>query len=160
MLADCPTAKLALIEPDGAVRVAAEDLRFPNGTMITPDGRTLIIGETFGMQLTAFDIGADGGLSNRRIWAGVGPRVPDGAGLDAEGCVWMANPAAPECARIAQGGEVREVIATELPCYACMLGGEDGRTLFMFTSTPSETGGKPRGQIEVVTVEAAHAGRP
>lgn len=159
-LANLIPARLALIEPDGTVRVVAEDLAFPNGTMITPDGRTLIIGETFGFRLTAFDIAADGSLSNRRVWADMAPRVPDGACLDAEGCVWVANPTAPECLRIAEGGEVREVIATGLACYACMLGGEDGRTLFMFTSGRGEEGGKPRGQIEVATVEAPHAGRP
>jgi sugar lactone lactonase YvrE len=158
VLADCPTARLALIDPDGAVRVAAEDLKFPNGTMITPDGRTLIIGETFAGHMTAFDIAADGSLSNRRVWAAIFPRVPDGACLDADGSVWISNPAAPECVRVAEGGEVREVIETGLPCYACMLGGEDGRTLFMFTS---QTGaGKPVGQIEVARVDAGHAGRP
>lgn len=160
ILKDNTTAKLALVEPDGAVRVAADDLHFPNGTVITPDGRTLILGETFASRLTAFDIAADGGLSNRRVWAEIGPRVPDGICLDAEGAIWVANPAAPECVRVAQGGEVLETIETALPCYACMLGGADGRTLFMATSAPDPAGGKPRGQIEVATVDAAHAGRP
>ena len=159
-LANLIPARLALIEPDGSARVVAEDMRFPNGTVITPAGRTLIVGETFGFRLTAFDIAADGGLSNRRVWAEMAPRVPDGSCLDAEGCVWVANPLAPECVRIAEGGKVREVIETALPCYACMLGGEDGRTLFMFTSRPDEAGGKPVGQIEIATVDAPHAGQP
>jgi sugar lactone lactonase YvrE len=154
------TAKLALVEADGRVQVAAEDMHFPNGTVITPDGRTLIIGETFATRLTAFDIGADGRLSNRRQWAALGARVPDGICLDSEGAVWVANPGAPECVRIAEGGEVLEVIETSLPCFACMLGGEDGRTLFMMTSRPDEAGGKPHGRIEVLDVGAAHAGRP
>jgi sugar lactone lactonase YvrE len=160
VIADCPTAKLALVEPDGTVRVVADDLRFPNGAMITPDGRTLIVGETFGGRMSAFDIAGDGGLSNRRVWAETWPRVPDGACLDAEGCVWIANPAAPECVRIAEGGAVREVIETGMPCFACMLGGEDGRTLFMLTSQADPGGGKPVGQIETVRVEVPHAGRP
>jgi sugar lactone lactonase YvrE len=163
VVADHATAKLALVEADGGVRVAAEDMHFPNGTVITPDGRTLIIGETFAGRLTAFDIAPDGGLSNRREWASLWPRVPDGICLDAEGAVWVANPAAPECVRVAEGGAVLEVVTTSLPCYACMLGGEDGRTLFMLTSRPpgpDEADGKPRGRIEAVTAPAAHAGRP
>ena len=163
VVADHATATLALIEPDGGVRAAADDLHFPNGSVITPDGRTLIVGETFAGRLTAFDIAPDGGLSNRREWASVWPRLPDGACLDAEGCVWIANPAARECVRIAQGGAVLEVIETGLTCYACMLGGDDGRTLFMTTSRPArpdEAGAKPRGQIETVTVDAARAGSP
>jgi sugar lactone lactonase YvrE len=163
VIADNRPARLALVEPDGSVRTVAEDMHFPNGAVITPDGATLIIGETFAQRLTAFDIAPDGGLSNRREWAPVGPRVPDGICLDAEGGVWMANPVAPECVRIAEGGEVLDTIQTALPCYACMLGGDDGRTLFMLTSRPAgpeEADGKPRGQIEVATVEVPHAGRP
>jgi sugar lactone lactonase YvrE len=160
VVANCPTARLALVEPDGTVRAAADALKFPNGAMITPDGGTLIIGETFAGRMSAFDIAADGSLSNRRVWAEIWPRVPDGACLDAEGCVWVANPAAPECVRVAEGGAVLEVIETGLPCYACMLGGEDGRTLFMLTSQPDAAGGKPRGQIETARVDVGHAGRP
>ena len=163
VIAEHATAKLALVEANGAVRVAAEDMHFPNGTAITPDGKTLIIGETLAMRLTAFDIGADGALSNRREWAPLGARVPDGICLDVEGAVWVANPGAPECVRVAEGGEVLEVVETSLPCYACMLGGEGGRTLFMMTSRPAtadEADGKPRGRIETVGAPAAHAGRP
>lgn len=153
-------AKLARVDPDGGVHVAAEDMHFPNGTVITPDGRTMIIGETFAARLTAFDIGPDGALSNRRVWAEIAPRLPDGICLDAAGCVWVANPTAPECVRVAAGGEVLEVIQTAMPCFACMLGGADGRTLFMMTSRADEAGGKPEGQIEVATVDVGHAGRP
>jgi len=163
VVANHTSAKLALVEADGTVRLAAEDLHFPNGSMISPDGKTLIVGETFAGRLSAFDIGADGALSNRREWASILPRIPDGACLDAEGAAWVANPAAPECVRVAEGGKVLEVIETSAPCFACMLGGEDGRTLFMLTSRPAtaeEGDGKPRGWIETVTVEAAHAGRP
>jgi sugar lactone lactonase YvrE len=163
VLAEHGTARLACVEPNGAVREAAADLHFPNGTVITPDGRTLIIGETLGGCLTAFDIGPGGELTNRRTWASLWPRVPDGICLDADGAVWVANPIAPECVRIAEGGEVLEVVETGMPCYACMLGGEDGRTLFMLvapSSLPQEVAPAPRGRIEVATVEVPHAGLP
>jgi sugar lactone lactonase YvrE len=161
--ADHATARLALVDVDGSVRAVADDMHFPNGTVITPDGRTLIVGETFAARLTAFDIAPDGGLANRREWASLAPRLPDGICLDAEGAVWVANPTAPECVRVAQGGAVLDVIETAMPCYACMLGGDDGRTLFMLTSRPAapdDADGKPRGQIETAAVAAPHAGRP
>lgn len=163
VIAEHPTAKLARIAPGGAVSVAAEDMHFPNGTVITPDGKTLILGETLGGCLTAFDIGGDGGLSNRRVWASLWPRVPDGIALDAQNRIWIANPIAPECALIAEGGEVVEVIDTGTPCYACMLGGEDGRTLFMLTAETSlahEAKAAPRGKVKVAKVDAPRAGLP
>jgi len=163
VIADHPTAKLARVSPGGVVSVAAEDMHFPNGSVITPDGKTLIVGETLGGALTAFDIGADGALSARRVWASTLPRVPDGIALDANGAIWIANPIAPECARIAQGGEVLEVIDTGQPCYACMLGGEDGRTLFMLTAKSSiahEAAASPSGQLLIATVDAPRAGLP
>lgn len=163
VIADHQSAKLALVGPDGTVSAAAADLHFPNGTVITPDGKTLIVGETLGGCLTAFDVAADGGLSNRRLWAPLQPRLPDGICLDAEGAIWIANPIAPECARIAAGGEVLEVIDTGMPCYACMLGGESGRTLFMLTapsSLPSQVAAKPLGKLLTAEVDAPHAGLP
>ena len=158
-----PTAKLAYVAPDGQTRIAAEDLHFPNGPVITPDGRTLILGETLAGVLTAFDIGPGGDLSNRRVWAPTLPRVPDGICLDAEGAIWIANPIAPECVRIAQGGEVLEVIDTGQPCYACMLGGEDGRTLFMLTAASSDheqAASARTGRILVAHVDSSRAGLP
>jgi sugar lactone lactonase YvrE len=163
VIADHPTAKLACVAPDGSVRVAAEGMRFPNGSVITPDGKTLILGETLGLCLTAFDIAADGSLSNRRVWASVAPRVPDGIALDADGAVWVANALAPECALFAEGGNVIEKIDTGLNCYACMLGGEDGKTLFMLTAPTSlahEVAASPKGKILIAKVDAPHAGRP
>ncbi|MGA0602908.1 SMP-30/gluconolactonase/LRE family protein [Caulobacter sp. KR2-114] len=157
------TADMALVTADGRVSRAAADLRFPNGTVITPDGKTLIVGESMGGALAAFDIGADGALSNRREWASIRPRVPDGICLDAEGAIWVANAGGPECVRVAEGGEVLEVIDTGQPCYACMLGGDDGRTLFMLTapsSIPEECSAAPKGKILVAQVDVAHAGRP
>ena len=158
-----PTAKLACISPDGATRVVAADMHFPNGSVITPDGKTLIVGETLGSTLSAFDISADGSLSNRRVWASTRPRVPDGITLDANGNIWIANPVAPECALIAQGGEVLDVIDTGQLCFACMLGGDDGRTLFMLTAHTSfahEAAATPTGKLLIATVDAPHAGRP
>lgn len=163
VLADHTTARLACVAPDGTVSVAAEDLHFPNGTVITPDGKTLIVGETLGGVLTAFDIGPSGRLSNRRVWASTAPRVPDGIALDAAGRIWIANPIAPECALIAEGGEVVEVIDTGQPCYACMLGGDDGATLFMLTAMSSvahDAAAAPTGKLLIATVDAPHAGLP
>jgi sugar lactone lactonase YvrE len=163
VLADHPTAKLACISADGTVRVVAVDLHFPNGSVITPDGKTLIVGETLAGVLTAFDIGADGALGNRRVWAPTLPRVPDGIALDANGNIWIANPIAPECALIAPGGKVLEVVNTGQPCYACMLGGDDGRTLFMLTAKTSlahEAAAAPNGNLLIATVDAPHGGRP
>lgn len=163
VLADHPTAKLARIAPDGAADVAATDMHFPNGSVITPDGRTLIVGETMGACLTAFDIDADGFLSGRRLWADIRPRVPDGIALNADGAIWVANPIAPECVLVAQGGAIREVIETGDPCYACMLGGDDGRTLFMLTAPTSlatQAALAPRGKLLIATVDSPHAGLP
>jgi sugar lactone lactonase YvrE len=162
VVANHATAALALIEPDGAVRVAAEGLHFPNGAVITPDGRNLVVAETFAFRLTAFDIAPNGDLSNRREWAPLAPRVPDGICLDAEGAIWIANPMAPECARIAHGGQVLDTVQTRAPCYACMLGGEDGKTLFMMTAPAlaGEAGEGPQGRVETARVVVGKAGRP
>lgn len=163
VLANHPTAKLAYVSPDGQARVAAEDMHFPNGSMITPDGRTLIVGETLAGVLSAFDIGPNGELSNRRLWAATSPAVPDGACLDADGAIWIANPIAPQCLRVAQGGKVLETIETGQPCYACMLGGEDGKTLFMVVADSADHGAAAKaqtGQILVASVDSPRAGRP
>jgi sugar lactone lactonase YvrE len=163
VLASHTTAKLAFITPDGAVSVAASDMHFPNGSVITPDGKTLIVGETLGAALTAFDIAADGSLANRRLWASTAPRAPDGIALDAEGRIWIANPIAPECALIAEGGEVVDVIDTGEGCYACMLGGADGRTLFMLTAASSdahEAAKAATGKLLTATVATPRAGWP
>jgi sugar lactone lactonase YvrE len=163
VIANHKTAKLACVSPSGKVRVAAEDMHFPNGSVITPDGKTLIVGETVGFCLTAFDIASDGSLSNRRVWAPTLPRIPDGICLDAEGAVWFANPMAAECVRIAEGGEVLEVVETGQLCFACMLGGDDGKTLFMLTADSADVhaaAAKPTGRIMVCKVDFARAGLP
>jgi len=163
VLATHPTAKLAYVAPNGESRVAAEDMHFPNGPVITPDGKTLILGETLAGVLTAFDIHPNGELLNRRVWAPTSPRVPDGICLDADGAIWVANPIAPECVRFAEGGKVLEVIETDQPCYACMLGGDDGKTLFMLTASSSDHGAAAAaqtGNILVASIDSPRAGRP
>lgn len=163
VLADHPTTTLVRVDPDGAVSIAAEGLSFPNGTVITPDGKTLIVAETLGGRLTAFDIEADGSLSNRRTWAETVPHIPDGICLDADGAVWVADPLSPRCARFFEGGEVLETIETgTLNCFACMLGGSDGRTLFMMVAPGSgpEHLAKREGRVLACTVGTAHAGLP
>jgi sugar lactone lactonase YvrE len=125
--------KIALVRPDGEAREVASEIAFPNGMVVTPDNKTLVVAESFAARLTAFDIADDGTLSNRRVWAdGVGP---DGICLDAAGCIWassgnMTN----DCARIREGGEVLERIELDRSCFAAMLGGPDRRTLFMLTA--------------------------
>lgn len=123
---------MALVEPDGRVSVAADDLLCPNGTVITPDGRTLIVAESLAGQLTAFDVAPDGRLSGRRIFADVPGHVPDGICLDVDGCIWLASPYAGEVLRVREGGEIvaRHTIDGANP-YACLLGGDDGRTLYI-----------------------------
>lgn len=163
VLADHPTASLARIDPDGSVHVAATDLHFPNGMVITPDGRTLILAETLAMRLTAFDIAADGSLSNRRIWAPLGMRAPDGICLDARGHVWVANAMAPECVLVAPGGTIVATVATSQPCYACMLGGEHRRTLLAMTAPSSIAdivSASRQGRIECADVQVPGAGWP
>jgi sugar lactone lactonase YvrE len=163
VIADHPTARLARVDPDGRVHVAAEDLHFPNGCVITPDGSTLIVAETLAMRLTAFDIGPDGSLSNRRVWATLGMRAPDGICLDAAGHVWVANAIAPECVLVAPGGEVIATVETAQPCFACMLGGPQRRTLFMMTAPSSMAevvSAARQGQIEYLEVAVAGAGWP
>ena len=166
VIADHPPTPIALVQADGSVTSAAGDERFsfPNGMVITPDGRTLIVGETLAGRLTAFDIGADGHLTGRREWASTWPRVPDGIALDAEGAIWIANPIAPECVRIGAGGTVLDVIETDgLNCYACMLGGPEGKHLFMLvgpTSDGETAARKPLGKVLVTDVAVPAAGLP
>ncbi len=156
-------AALALVTPDGAVSVATEGLAFPNGTVITPDGATLIVAETRASRLTAFDITGDGTLSGRRVFADVGEVSPDGICLDADGAVWVTNTRAPEVLRVLDGGEVTDRVTAAHHTYACMLGGSDGRTLFICSSEGDQddrVAGRSTAFIEVATVAVPHAGLP
>lgn len=163
VLATHKGATLARVDPDGSIHAAAEGLMFPNGTVITPDGRTLIVAESFGNRLTAFDVADDGSLSNRRVWADLGRRVPDGICLDADGAIWVANPVVNECFRVAEGGEILDVIETDNRCFACMLGGPGRRTLFMLTAQHSlavDVAVLRTGNILIADVESPGAGLP
>jgi sugar lactone lactonase YvrE len=156
-------AELVLAEPDGKARVVARDLEFPNGTVITPDGKTLVLGESFGAKLTAFDVESDGSLTRRRVWAAVENMVPDGICLDAEGAIWVASPLSEEVLRVREGGAVTHRFKPSLRPYACMLGGTDRRTLFLVTSEthdPTEALAKRSGRIETVEVDVPGAGMP
>jgi sugar lactone lactonase YvrE len=158
------TTCLARVDPDGRVTRAAEDLFFPNGTVITPDGRTLIIGETQAHRLTAFDVAPDGGLGNRRVWAQLDASVfPDGISLDAEGAIWVSDARGPALLRVREGGRVEQAISTgPRYAFACMLGGPDRRTLFACTSTGSgpAMADKRDGAIETARVDVPGAGLP
>jgi sugar lactone lactonase YvrE len=101
---------------------------------VTPDNSTLIVAESYGRRLTAFNIDADGSLSGRRIWADLGDGVPDGICLDADGAVWYADVPNQRCVRVREGGEVLETVAVDRGCFACMLGGPDRRTLFVMAA--------------------------
>jgi sugar lactone lactonase YvrE len=157
------TTCIARIDPDGAVVRAAEDLLFPNGTVITPDGKTLVVGETFAHRLTAFDIADDGTLSNRRVFAQLDGVSPDGICLDVGGAIWIADPWGKRVVRVFDGGRVEQTISTgERGAYACMLGGEDRRTLFICTNTGSgpAMADKRDGRIEFLRVDVPGAGLP
>jgi sugar lactone lactonase YvrE len=157
-------AKLARVDPDGSVHEAADGLIFPNGAVITPDGKTLVVGETFASRMTAFDIAADGTLSNRRIWAQLPEAaVPDGCCLDAEGAIWVASPTTNDVLRLHEGGRVSERLDVGRGAYACMLGGEDRKTLFVLVSDESDpvtTRANRTAGIVAVDVEVAGAGLP
>ena len=157
------TADLALVRADGTVEVAATGLRFPNGSVITPDGSTLIVGESFGAGYEAFTIGPDATLGDRRRWADVPGMAPDGCTLDAEGAIWFADALGSQVVRVREGGEVTDTIPTPMPTFAGALGGEDGRTLFVLcapSSRPDEVAGAAAGAIHTTTVAVPHAGRP
>lgn len=161
--------RIILATPDGAVRTVAEGLSYPNGMVITPDGRTLIVAETMGRCLTAFSIAEDGSLSEKRQFAnlgvgGIGGVMPDGICLDAEGAVWVGSPATSEFVRVLEGGAVTHRIPVPGKwAVACMLGGDDRRTLFLCTAetTLQDLGqGKSIGWIETVRVGVPGAGLP
>jgi sugar lactone lactonase YvrE len=168
-------AALLRVDPDGNVQVAAERLLFPNGSVIAPDGRTLIVGETLGNRYAAFTILADGRLVDRRVWAQFGPEpklhplseafsqtvvAPDGCTLDADGQIWVADALHHRCVRVAEGGKITDEIAAPegMQFFACMLGGDDGRTLLLCAATSYlETA---KGVLLTTRVDAPHSGLP
>lgn len=173
------SANITRVDPDGTVSVAAQDLLFPNGSVITPDGSTLIVGETFGNRISAFGIEPGGQLGPRRDWANFGAMPdtddvsqlvaaasigPDGSCLDAEGAVWVADALGHRVVRIAEGGAVLEEISTgDEGVFACMLGGDDGRTLFLCVAPSFDEGERSTtklGRLLATTVDVPRAGRP
>ncbi|MGH2970383.1 MAG: SMP-30/gluconolactonase/LRE family protein [Solirubrobacteraceae bacterium] len=178
--ADPSPTDLVRVDPDGTVTVVAGELWFPNGTVITPDGATLIVGEMIAARYTAFTIAGDGSLGERRVWGQMEPEpgfdsygqtlaglrfAPDGCSLDAEGHIWSADAIGGRAARVAPGGEVVDEVRVPagLGVFACMLGGEDGRTL-LICAAPDFLERNRQDRREAVlltnTVDVPHAGLP
>ena len=158
-------ANIVHIGPGGAVDVAAGDLMFPNGSVVTPDGSTLVVGETMGARYTAFTLGEGGALTDRREWAAVPGVAPDGCTLDAEGCIWAADALANRLVRVAEGtGVIEEVPAPDgLGVYACMLGGPDGTTLLACVAPDYFEHNRSvarEAMLVTTTVDVPHAGLP
>jgi sugar lactone lactonase YvrE len=160
-----PTS-LILVTPDGGARTVADDLHFPNGMVLTPDARTLIVAESYGQRLSAFDVMDDGTLERRRTWAQLEGKgvAPDGICLDAQGAVWLASPVSREVLRVREGGQVTHRIPTTNQAVACMLGGADRKTLFVLTAwvmvTPEQSRAERSGMIHAARVEVAGTGLP
>jgi sugar lactone lactonase YvrE len=155
---------IALVTPDGSARQVAGGIAFPNGMLVTPDNMTLIVADSYGKCLTAFDIVADGGLANRRVWADLGDGVPDGICLDAENAVWYGDVPNQRCVRVREGGDVLQTVELDRGCFACALGGGDRSTLFMMATEwkgPEKMLQGPRtGQVLTVEAPAPGVGWP
>jgi len=143
---------IALVTADRTTRLVADGIAFPNGMAVTPDNATLIIAESHGKRLTAFDIGEDGSLSNRRVWADLGDGVPDGICLDADNAVWYGDVPNKRCVRVREGGEVLQTINLDRGCFACMLGGTGRKTLFLIAT-------EWRGMDNIIEVARARTGQ-
>jgi sugar lactone lactonase YvrE len=158
-----PTTNIVVIDSNGAVIQVVPKMTFPNGSIITPDGKTLIVGETLKFCLNAFDINHDGTLSNRRVWAQLDLVATDGMCLDADGQIWLANARTNQVLRVKEGGEMTAIVETTKKAYACMLGGSDQKTLYIMTAPTSDRftiADIREGSIEVVSVPTRGAGRP
>ena len=155
---------IALVTADGSARRVADDIAFPNGMLVTPDNTTLIVADSYGKCLTAFEITANGSLSNRRLWADLGDGVPDGICLDAEGAVWYGDVPNQRCVRVGEGGEVLQTVELDRGCFACALGGADRSTLFMMATEwrgPEHMLQGPRtGQVLSIEAPAPGVGWP
>jgi sugar lactone lactonase YvrE len=165
---DFPTGEfapgtIALVAPDGRARPVADELAFPNGIAIGADERTLIVAESYAERLTAFAIDDDGGLRDRRVWAETPGDHPDGICVDEDGAVWYADVAGRHCVRVREGGEILDTVECDRGCFACMLGGADGRTLFIVAQEWGPGGVRQAsrtGRVLAAAAPAAHAGRP
>jgi sugar lactone lactonase YvrE len=153
---------LVCVEPDGEAWVVVEQMLFPNGMVITPDGNTIIVAESFGQRLSAFDIRPDGSLANPRVWADLRPNVPDGICLDDDGAIWVADPVHRGVMRVKEGAGAIDWISTgDTRAISCCLGGPDGRTLFICTARstdPQKCIAERSGRIEHVDVDVPYAG--
>jgi len=159
--ADVSAAELIRVDPDGTLSVEDKSLMFPNGTVITPDGQTLIVGESFGGRLTAFDVDPNGQLSNKRVWATLpNGAVPDGICLDAQGGIWSACPTTNECLRLVEGGDVTHRIDLDRGAFACMIGGDQLYVLTSSSSDPAQCRKHRDARVEVYTAPYAAAGWP
>ena len=150
------------VTPKGDASVGADGLSFPNGSVITPDEKTLIVGETLGGCYTSFSINEDGSLSDPSLWAEVPGMFPDGCTMDAEETIWFADASTPRVVRVAKGGKILDEVETPQVPFACMLGGEDGKTLFILTADSSgpNQAGSGSGNIWTHNVDVAKAGLP
>jgi sugar lactone lactonase YvrE len=161
---DFAPGTIALLSPGGPARQVADGIAFPNGMAVTPDNATLIVAESYGKRLTAFDIAADGDLSNRRVWADLDGGVPDGICIDAEGAVWYGDVPNKRCVRVREGGEVLQTIDLDRGCFACMLGGVERKTLFMVATewrgTEHMADGTRTGEILSTEAPARGVGWP
>lgn len=153
---------IVMVSPDGATRQVADGIAFPNGMAVTPDNATLIVAESYGERLTAFAIAEDGSLSHRRVWAETPGDHPDGICLDAENAVWYGDVGSARCVRVREGGDILQTVELDRGCFACMLGGDDGRTLFMVAAKwpDAMSGGERTGQTLAIEAPAPHAGWP
>src|SRR5262249_16582484 len=157
---------IALVTPDCSVRQVAEGIAFPNGMTITPDNATLIIAESHGRKLTAFDITTDGSLLNRRVWADLGQGVPDGICMDADACVWYADVPNKRCVRVREAADAMQTVNLDRGCFACMLGGPDKKTVFMIATEwrgmdkIPEVAQARTGQVLTTKAPAPHVGWP
>lgn len=160
------TGVVVRVQPDGSARSVADGLQWPNGMVLIDDGQTLVVADSHAEQLIAFDVGDDGTLSGRRVWAAI-EHAPDGICADAEGAIWVASVPGQHCVRVREGGEVLGTVAVDRGCFACMLGGEDGRTLFIAAAkwrgmeAAMNEGPGHTGQLLAAPGQPApHAGRP
>jgi len=163
---DVAPGQVVLVPADGQPRIVADDLSFPNGMAVTADNATLVVAESYRCRLTAFDIGTDGSLSGRRVFAELGEDPPDGICLDADGAAWYADVPHEHCVRVREGGEVLETVELDRGAFACMLGGAEGRTLYTVGARwPGAAGlGDPTwvwdGQVVSSPAPAPRAGWP
>jgi sugar lactone lactonase YvrE len=155
---------IALLPADGSARQVANGIAFPNGMAVTPDNATLIVAESYGEKLTAFEIATDGSVGTPRTWAEVPRDHPDGICLDADGAIWYADVGNKHCVRVAEGGKVLQTIEADRGCFACMLGGDDGKTLFIVAQEwgglESMHGSQRTGQVLTARAPAPRAGWP